>query len=71
MNREGGGNLHCVFCKKTPPPGLDTRNFCNVDRKCASVGLGNFCIVDKNKSSLNFIYEFTSNILLSLIVYCE
>ena len=63
-----GGDLHCVFCKDSPP---DTRNFCTVDRISASMGLGNFCTVDKNKSSLNIVYEFTSNILLSLIVFCE
>ena len=69
MNGEGG--IYIVSFVKTPPRGLDTRNFCTVDRKSASIGLGNFCTVDKNKSSLNIVYEFTSNILLSLIVFCE
>ena len=69
-NGEGGG-IYIVSFVKIPPLGLDTRNFCTVDRLSASMGLGNFCTVDKNKSSLNIVYEFTLNILLSLIVFCE
>ena len=61
-----GGDLHCVFCKDSPP---DTRNFCTVDRISASMGLGNFCTVDKNKSSQNIVYEFTSNIFCSRLLY--
>ena len=67
-NGEGGG-IYIVSFVKIPPLGLDTRNFCTVDRISASMGLGNFCTVDKNKSSQNIVYEFTSNIFCSRLLY--